>query len=158
MDEQKPIDAYEEYVEETKVSAGLYFAIAGIEILVLFLTVLLVPDFYTQGRTFLYLLIWGNMLLIWSKLNDGKLSKRGQVIMFAVVPYFVYLLIQLVSLSNWCGVIFLIIYSVVLSLLFDIDLNDGGSSSGNSTTGKIAGKMVGSVLHDLTKTSKRKRK
>lgn len=123
------------------VSVSLLFITAGIEIALLFLALLLdilihLP-LYTFGRFLHYFLLCFMMLLVWSGLANGKLKQIYQILFFAIIPNIEFFLINFMGYSNLWGLLFLAIYCGILSAIFDIDLNNGGSFGVSGYSNKI---------------------
>ena len=135
--------------QSKEVKLGLILKAAGIELLVFFLVIFIDRKLITQGRMYHYLFLWGMMLWLWGQLPQGELTKKNQLIVFVVIPFAEFLIVQLCNMSNWVGFGFIIIYCVLVAQINHIDLNDGGSSSGRG--GGFTGKVINSAIKGLTK-------
>lgn len=131
---------------------------AIIEIVVLFISIPLFANYISEVEIFSYLIVWGIINLLWSVLPDGELTKKGQIMAFAVIPYMTYLFVLIIGLSCFWMIGFVILYGAIVSLKYHIDLNDGHSGPGSHTISKYGGRIIGSTLNDLTKTSRGRRK
>ena len=132
-------------------SGALMLIVAGVEltifILAFVLDICLHLHLLTFGRIIHYVNLNYMMLWLWSNLYDGKIEQRWQLLFFALIPNIELFAINILGLSNWWGILFLIVYSVVISIIFDIDTNNGGSS-GSSGYGN---KLIKSAIKGLTK-------
>ena len=131
---------------DAKAAPGCLFLLIvfGIEVAALMAVLLINHKLLTYGRIYHYCFLLWVSLWVWSCLPEGKLTKKGQIIVFTVIPLVEFMLVQVLGISNWWGMLFVIVYPVVIAQIFDIDLNDGGSSSGS--TGKYTNKFIGSAI------------
>ena len=111
---------------------ALMLTVAGVEFALLIVAFVL--DIYlklpliTMGRVIHYVCLGYLMLWIWSNLYEGRIEQRWQLLFFALIPNIEFFAINILGLSNWWGILFLLVYSIVLSIIYDIDTNNGGSS------------------------------
>ena len=131
-----------------RAGCGSFFLISFIVIALLFIFTFINPHAVTTGRLYHYLFLWGMMSLLWFELPDGQLSPIGQFVVFVGIPFIEFILVQLLGISNGFGLLFIIIYGVILCLIYKIDLNDGNSSYSDSGT---AGKLLGSAMKGAIK-------
>lgn len=131
-----------------RAGCGTYFLISSIAIVLLFMIIVIDHDIITSGRMYHYLFLWGIMSLLWFELPDGQLSSKGQFVVFVAIPVIEFITVQLLGISNWFGLLFIIIYGAILCIVYKIDLNDGDSSY---SSGKTAGKILGSTMKGAIK-------
>lgn len=135
---------------------GIYIIISLVLIGLLFILIPIAPNLFTQGRIYHYLMLWGMMSLLWFQLPDGELTARGQLVIFCIIPLLEFLFIQLLGISNWWGLLFIIAYGVIISIKYNIDLNDNNPPISGATTGKIIGSVIKGSVKGMS-SSRRKR-
>ena len=132
-------------------SGALLLIVTGVEVAFAVIASVVGICFYlpllSYGRIIHYLILCYFMLWLWSSLYDGKIEQRWQLLFFALIPNIEFFAINILGLSNWWGILFLLVYSIVLSIIYDIDTNNGGSS-GASGHGN---KFIKSAIKGLTK-------
>ena len=139
--------------QDKSKNGALFFSVVGVE--VVFLVVMFILDvyfhfpLYTFGRFMHFTILCYFTLLLWSGLQDGELTCKCQVILFVIIPFLEFFVINIIGISNLWGLLFLAIYGGALASIYNIDFNNGSNSG--ITSGKIFSKMVGKVFKDLTR-------
>lgn len=87
------------------------------------------------------------MLWLWSNLYEGRIEQRWQLLLFAIIPNIEFFVINIIGYSNLWGLLVLAVYGGIISAIFNIDLNNGGSSGSSGYSNKI----IKSVIKGLTK-------
>lgn len=132
-------------------SGALMLTVAGVEAAFAVIAFVVAICFYlpllSYGRIIHYMILGYFMLWLWSSLYDGRLEQRWQLLLFAIIPNIEFFLINILGISNWWGLLFLLVYSVVISIIFDIDTDNGGSSG----VGGYGNKVIKSAIKGLTK-------
>lgn len=132
-------------------SLALMLTVVGVEftifIMAFALDICLHLPLITYGRMIHYFCLGYMMLWLWSNLYEGRIEQRWQLLLFAIIPNIEFFVINIIGYSNLWGLLVLAVYGGIISAIFNIDLNNGGSSGSSGYSNKI----IKSVIKGLTK-------